>query len=95
MFESLSDPSSGVAAPGNHALDPSTTSTSTSNIFREPSTFESMIRCEVAAGETQRAEALLERAIGRAFPSAVIARLQRLVKGEDHAGPLFTGSFGQ
>lgn len=48
-----------------------------------------MIRCELGVGEQAKAEALLERAVARAFPAAVLARMERLVKGEDKVGPLF------
>lgn len=53
-----------------------------------------MIRCEIAAGETERAEQLLKRAVNRAFPAAVIARLSKLIEGREQAGPLFASSTG-
>ena len=67
VFESMVDPPTGVAAPGNHApheaigaegvtgagvLDP---------VYREPSTWEAMIRAELGAGNRDKALALLER----------------------------------
>ena len=86
VFESLADPSSGVAATGNHA---SPDSKDEPVVYREPSTFDTMIRCELGAGQQEKAEALLQRAIGRAFPAAIIAKMERLVKGETEVPPLF------
>ena len=86
VFGSLADPSSGVAATGNHA---STEPSDGTTVYREPSTYDTMIRCELGVGEQAKAEALLERAVARAFPAAVLARMERLVKGEDKVGPLF------
>lgn len=97
VFEGLADPSSGVAATGNHASEADASAASNvaapssdeNVVYREPSTYDTMIRCELALGETEKAEALLQRAVARAFPAAVIARMERLVKGEDKVGPLF------
>lgn len=77
FFESMQDPAVGVAAPGNHeprypkhhhqADQPAAPSTD-DPIFREPSSWEVMIRSEIAAGEMGRAAALLSRVEERAFP---------------------------
>lgn len=90
MFESLSDPQSGVAATGNHTGDTNSAVVKPdAPVYREPSTYEAMIRCEMQAGEKDRAQALLDRAVARAFPAAVVARMERLIKGEEMAEPLF------
>lgn len=83
VFESLSDPQSGVAATGNHALEGA--AAEHAPVHREPSTFETMIRCELRLSEQGRAEALLARAVQRAFPSAVLAKLEKLTMGEESA----------
>ena len=93
IFESLADPPSGVHAPGNHATDTPTSTVSPETptvVYREPSTFEAMIRSEITAGEQSRATELLQRATARAFPKAIIDRLEKLVRGEEQSGPLFT-----
>lgn len=79
VFESMQDPPSGVAAAGNHPVDrhpkhqhhssPDTNSAS-GPVFREPSTWDTMIRCELAAGENERAVKLMRRVDERAFPDA-------------------------
>lgn len=70
VFESLADPPEGVAAPGNHAPHESAVGTvagtaSSSDVgepvYREPSTWEVMVRAELGAGERGRATDLLER----------------------------------
>lgn len=58
-------------------------------VYREPSTYEAMIKAEAAAGETDRAQALVQRAIGRAFPTAIIAKLERMASGQDTGSPAF------
>lgn len=89
VFEGLSDPSSGVAATGNHAQGQGEAEGGEGTVYREPSTYETMIRCELALGEKDKAEVLLQRAVGRAFPAAIIAKMEKLVRGEAELGPLF------
>ena len=91
VFESLSDPQSGVAATGNHALEGA--ASEHAPVHREPSTFETMIRCELRLGEQGRAEALLARAVQRAFPSAVLAKLEKLTMGEESASQAAESAF--
>ncbi|GAA5861237.1 hypothetical protein JCM3774_002237 [Rhodotorula dairenensis] len=50
--------------------------------YREPSTYEAMIRAELAAQEPLRAREILALAELRAFPPAVVARLQKLLAAE-------------
>lgn len=87
-FESMGDSVSGVAAPNNHPilhtssgyLKPSTaTEAPTNTIYREPSTYEAMIRAELGAGETQRARDLLNRMEARGYPFAVFMKVKALV----------------
>jgi len=62
---------------------------SNDRIYREPSTcvvfcsestdwrsYEALIKAEVAAGEMERAQALYDRAVARAFPLAVVKQLE-------------------
>ncbi|KDQ14133.1 hypothetical protein BOTBODRAFT_32920 [Botryobasidium botryosum FD-172 SS1] len=88
VFESLQDPPTGVAASHNHAshegdstapVDPS------APVYREPSTWEAMVRAELGAGERQRALDLLERMDHRMFPPAVVTRIRGIVRGDDIA----------
>ncbi|GAA5994349.1 Pet309p [Rhodotorula paludigena] len=91
VFFSLADPASGVASLGNHPIDrhpkhhhqgAQQPASSDEPTFREPSTYEAMIRCELAAGEGVRAAEVLRMAEARAFPPAVIGRLQKLLAAE-------------
>lgn len=84
VFESLTDPPSGVAAAGNHTTDrhprhqQGNSSLSPNDpIYREPSTWEIMVRSEIAAGEPQRAGELMKRIELRAFPEAVVERIRK------------------
>ncbi|KAG6915045.1 hypothetical protein DXG01_013775 [Tephrocybe rancida] len=65
VFESLEDPPVGVAAPNNHAphspAEVSPLVDQSSPVYREPSTWEAMIRAELGAGNRNGALALLER----------------------------------
>jgi len=98
-FDALSDPPSGVAAAGNHSADKQKASSSSSMssessevIYREPSTYEAMIKAEMTVGETERAQQLLEKAKARAFPPAIINKLERMTRGEDSGAPAFAPS---
>lgn len=51
-------------------------------VLREPSTFEAMIRGEMACGETQRAMDLVQRMESRAYPPALVAKARALVAGD-------------
>ncbi|KAK9896961.1 hypothetical protein P389DRAFT_51641 [Cystobasidium minutum MCA 4210] len=114
IFESLSDPESGVAAAGNHASAETSKSDDVADsseaasqqvqqvdadghpiVYREPSTFEAMIKAEMEIGSPEKAQELLERAIARAFPPAIISKLERMTKGEDSGSPAFAPSVTQ
>ncbi|KAG6836915.1 hypothetical protein H0H93_001281 [Arthromyces matolae] len=64
VFESLEDPPQGVAAPNNHAphspLDALSIDANVP-VYREPSTWEAMIRAELGSGNREGAVSLLER----------------------------------
>ncbi|KAK4703537.1 hypothetical protein P7C70_g2681, partial [Phenoliferia sp. Uapishka_3] len=89
FFESMTDPPVGVAAPGNKATDrhpkhhhqagQTPVALADEPIYREPSSYEIMIRSEIEAGEMGRAAALLSRVEERAFPEAVVNRLRHLL----------------
>jgi hypothetical protein len=96
-FNALSDPPSGVAAAGNHSAEKQKSSLSSSSesselVYREPSTYEAMIKAEMTVGETERALELLYKAKARAFPPAIINKLERMTKGEESGAPAFAPS---
>lgn len=80
VFEGMADSVGGVAAPNNHPTlltssghkKPATTASAPAGlVFREPSTYEAMIRAELAAGNRAEAEAVLGRMEERRYPVAV------------------------
>ncbi|KAJ7151007.1 hypothetical protein C8R46DRAFT_1122993 [Mycena filopes] len=82
IFESLVDPPSGVAAVNNHAphepgmlpaVDP------TEPVYREPSTWEVMVRAELGSGNRENASALLARLQARCYPEAVYNRISGIL----------------
>ncbi|KAH6890068.1 pentatricopeptide repeat protein [Coprinopsis sp. MPI-PUGE-AT-0042] len=79
IFESMMDPPTGVAAPNNHAPhDPSGMPEAVGvldPVYREPSTWEAMIRAELGAGNRDHAYQLLERLKVRQYPEAVFNRI--------------------
>ncbi|KIL60552.1 hypothetical protein M378DRAFT_168036 [Amanita muscaria Koide BX008] len=84
-FESLVDPPEGIAAPGNHiphdgvVADRSRTGAALEAVYREPSTWEAMVRAELGAGEKARALELLERLKTRKYPEAVFNRISGIL----------------
>ncbi|GAA5964857.1 hypothetical protein JCM3765_005803 [Sporobolomyces pararoseus] len=91
VFLAMQDPPVGVASLGNHPIDrhpkhhhqtgPSTSTQMPVDapVYREPSTYEMMVKAELKAGEPRAAAEIVQMAEQRAFPPAVIARLQRLL----------------
>ncbi|KAI0786530.1 hypothetical protein C8Q75DRAFT_278924 [Abortiporus biennis] len=84
VFEHLEDPPQGVAAPNNHAVhDPDgiqyPSVPSTAPVYREPSTWEAMVRAELGHGHRDRAVSLLERVQERGFPAAVYNRISGIM----------------
>ncbi len=79
VFEAMADSVTGVAAPNNHPalltssghVKPASTTPNTDKVYREPSTYEAMVRAELVAGERGRAEAVLQRMEERRYPVAV------------------------
>ncbi|OWZ53890.1 pentatricopeptide repeat protein [Cryptococcus neoformans 125.91] len=90
VFESMGDSITGVAAPNNHPVlltssghaKPSTQATTTGVVYREPSTYEAMIRAEVTCGDQQRAAEVLQRMEERGYPMAVYMRGKAALEGE-------------
>ncbi|KAI9059001.1 hypothetical protein FKP32DRAFT_1580614 [Trametes sanguinea] len=87
IFESLHDPEEGVAAPHNHAPHQNKPHAVNSvppdaPVFREPSTWEAMVRAELGIGERDRAVALLQRLQARMFPPAVYQRISGIMLDE-------------
>jgi len=96
VFEQLSDPPAGVAAPNNHIpheASPSPRIPSTAPVYREPSTWEAMVRAELGNGHRDRAVALLERLQGRNFPVAVYNRISGIMLDDSVSPWSETASF--
>jgi pentatricopeptide repeat protein len=96
VFESMGDSVQGVAAPNNHPtlltssghVKPSTVTERPTNIvYREPSTYDAMIRAELKAGERGRAEDILKRMGERMYPVAVYMK-SRAILDEYIVSPL-------
>lgn len=82
VFVSLVDPPTGVAARNNHApheLDAVAPVHPNAPVYREPSTWEAMVRAELGNGNREEAVALLERMQARQFPAAVYARISGIM----------------
>ncbi|PFH49146.1 hypothetical protein AMATHDRAFT_5181 [Amanita thiersii Skay4041] len=87
LFESLVDPPQGVAAPGNHVPHEQQQQVQDVGtmelVYREPSTWEAMVRAELGAGERRRALDLLKRLRARKYPEAVYNRISGILT--DHS----------
>ncbi|KAF8189730.1 hypothetical protein BJ912DRAFT_362094 [Pholiota molesta] len=82
IFESLSNPPTGVAAPNNHvphSPDMSSEVPVMAPVYREPSTWEVMVRAELGAGNRDAALDLLERLRERQYPEAVYSRISGIL----------------
>lgn len=88
IFESMGDSVTGVAAPNNHPMlltssgyvKPQTiTEEPTQLVYREPSTYEAMIRAEISVGEIERAREVLGRMEARGYPWAVYMKVKQIV----------------
>lgn len=55
--------------------------------FREPSTYIAMIQAELAAGNLEPAQWLLERMYERAFPAPILAQVRTLIADYEKIGP--------
>ncbi|KAL1753815.1 hypothetical protein FB107DRAFT_276393 [Schizophyllum commune] len=85
IFESLSDPPYGVAAPGNHVAHDATMVSArtqgdgTDAVYREPSTWEEMVRAELGAQNRDRVSELLQRLRSRGYPDSVVRRIEGIM----------------
>ncbi|KAL1747755.1 hypothetical protein HDZ31DRAFT_31244 [Schizophyllum fasciatum] len=85
IFESLSDPPYGVAAPGNHVahdvtmVSARTQGDGTDAVYREPSTWEEMVRAELGAQNRDRVSELLQRLRSRGYPDSVVRRIEGIM----------------
>lgn len=82
IFESLLDPPTGVAAPNNHAPHNPATVVDVpvmEPVYREPSTWEAMVRAELGTGNRDAALALLERLRARHVNFRFIFRITSLI----------------
>ena len=88
IFDSMGDSVTGVAAPNNHPLlltssghvKPATvTSAPTHVVYREPSTYEAMIRAELTAGSKEAAEGVIARMGDRRYPVPVYMRARAIL----------------
>ncbi|KAF9468765.1 hypothetical protein BDZ94DRAFT_1303935 [Collybia nuda] len=82
IFESLADPAEGMAAPNNHTPHEVRSSPIISHmdpVYREPSTWEAMVRAELGSGNRQEAFELLERLKARQYPEAVYNRISGIM----------------
>ncbi|KAK4688166.1 hypothetical protein P7C73_g1943, partial [Tremellales sp. Uapishka_1] len=92
VFEGMGDSVTGVAAPNNHPtlltssgqVKPSTvTPLPTDVVYREPSTYEAMIRAELSAGSRDTAEVICSRMEERRYPVAVYLRARAILDEQD------------
>ena len=83
VFESMSDTHTGMSAPNNH---PSSHRSIDSNVYREPSTYEVMIRAELSNKNPEKAEEVLRRMEERGYPAAVFFKARSLLDGAGQGG---------
>ena len=88
VFDSMGDSVTGVAAPNNHPtlltssghVKPATvTSVPTRVVYREPSTYEAMIRAELTAGSREAADGVISRMGERRYPMPVYMRARAIL----------------
>jgi pentatricopeptide repeat protein len=82
VFESLADPPVGVAAPHNHAPhDTSVARRISPNefVYREPSTWETMVRAELGSGNRDHAVSLIRRVQERQYPESIVNRISGIM----------------
>ncbi|KAH7098235.1 hypothetical protein BKA62DRAFT_832704 [Auriculariales sp. MPI-PUGE-AT-0066] len=87
VFESLHDPADGIAAPNNHVphagVDSGPLPAADAPVYREPSTWEAMVRAELGYGEPALVDGLLQRMDARRYPPGVINRVRGILSGND------------
>lgn len=82
VFESLADPPVGVAAPNNHAPHDVTAPSRISPnelVYREPSTWEAMVRAELGNSNRDHAIALIRRVQERQYPESIVNRISGIM----------------
>lgn len=88
VFSQMSDSAMGVAAPNNHPqlytssghVKPSSVTNEPTNVvYREPSTYEAMIKAELGAGNREAAVELLKMMEARQYPYAVFMNVKALL----------------
>jgi pentatricopeptide repeat protein len=89
VFESMYDTHTGVSAPNNH---PTQGSQTVEGVYREPSTYETMIRAELSTGSREAAEGIIRRMEERGYPAAVYFKARALLDG--YAGGAGIGAGG-
>jgi len=82
VFESLADPPVGVAAPNNHvphhdAAPPRISPNEL--VYREPSTWEVMVRAELGNSNRDHAIALIKRVQERQYPESIVNRISGIM----------------
>ncbi|KAI0029687.1 hypothetical protein K488DRAFT_88504 [Vararia minispora EC-137] len=79
VFEAMHDPPAGVAASNNHAPHDSLSAVANVSpdapVYREPSTWEAMVRAELGQGNRDEALTLLERLAARHYPESIYKRI--------------------
>jgi pentatricopeptide repeat protein len=87
IFESMVNTITGVSAPNNHPqLHTSSghpkphSDINQGAVFREPSTYEVMIRAELESGDRERAEEVVRRMEERGYPAAVFFKARSLLE---------------
>jgi len=82
VFESLADPPVGVAAPNNHAPHNTSVGRRISPdelVYREPSTWEAMVRAELGSGNRDQAISLIRRVQERHYPESIVNRISGIM----------------
>ncbi|KAH9986804.1 hypothetical protein BJV77DRAFT_51556 [Russula vinacea] len=87
VFESLVDPPVGVAAPHNHAPHDTSVARRISpdeSVYREPSTWETMVRAELGNGNRDHAISLIRRVQERQYPESIVNRISGIMGPKAH-----------
>ncbi|KAH9007270.1 hypothetical protein EDB86DRAFT_2870952 [Lactarius hatsudake] len=81
VFESLADPPVGVAAPNNHAPHAAAPPRISPHelVYREPSTWEAMVRAELGNSNRDHAVALIKRVQERQYPESIVNRISGIM----------------
>jgi len=85
VFESMADANVGVSAPNNHPTH-AHGSHGVQGVYREPSTYEMMIKAELATGSREAAEEVVRRMEERGYPAAVYFKARSLLDSGFNGG---------